>query len=153
MKKTYIILITIIVFGAAAIVLYPSKKQEKVTVTKDTTQTSTTNATLPSESTTVSPPQSSLKDGQYNGTAESTPYGDVKIAIVVQSGKITNVNYLTMPNTDSHSAQLSQRASSSLTKQTITAQSANIDGVSGATYTSEAYITSLQAAIDAAKGV
>ncbi|MCA9329671.1 FMN-binding protein, partial [Candidatus Saccharibacteria bacterium] len=80
-------------------------------------------------------------------------YGDVKIAIVVQSGKITNVNYLTMPNTDSHSAQLSQRASSSLTKQTITAQSANIDGVSGATYTSEAYITSLQAAIDAAKGV
>lgn len=164
MKKSYIILIILAVLGVEAIVLYPSKKQDTVNTTADLTTNTTDSATATStalkpvptsQSTTQSSSRSttsSLKDGTFTGTRESNPFGDVKVSIVVSAGKITDVTFISLPDADRRSVQINDQASPILKTQTIKAQSTNIDGVSGATYTSESYINSLQAAIDAAKG-
>lgn len=93
---------------------------------------------------------STYKNGTYNGSTASTPYGDVQVSITVSGGNITNVAFLNLPNQDRHSSQISSQVSPILKSQTLSAQSANINGVSGATYTTDGYIQSLQAAIDAA---
>ena len=164
MKKSYIVLIILAVFGAGAIALWPTKTEstaityEQSAVANDNSaspQPNTTGAAQAAPSGTNKQPADNaniLKDGTHKGTTETTPYGDLQIAIVVSDGKISNVTFLTMPQDDKRSALISDQTSPQLKAQTITAQSASIDGVSGATYTSDAYIGSLQAAIDAANG-
>lgn len=160
MKKSYIVLTFIAVFGAGAIALFPSKDEtaaqsssvEANTTTTTTSNTSNAKSTTTSQQTSTSSSNTTYTDGTYKGSTESTPFGDIQISIVVSGGSITDVTFLQIPEDDNHSAQLSRQASTRLESQTITAQSADISGMSGATYTSEAYINSLQAAIDAAKG-
>lgn len=91
------------------------------------------------------------KDGTYKGSDFQNPYGDVQISIVITNGKITTINLLSMPNAAERSQYLSGQAGPLLQTQTISAQSAQIDGVSGATYTSQSYQQSLQSALDQAK--
>lgn len=90
------------------------------------------------------------KDGKYNGESEDTPYGTVQIAVVVSSGKITDVKFLQMPNDRGHTQEVTAFAEPYLKDETIQKQSADIQFVSGATTTSEAYQQSLQAALDQA---
>lgn len=92
---------------------------------------------------------SSTATGTYTGPVVSDPYGDVQVQITVAKGKITDVQALSLP-TGGHSGRISDFAAPILRTQALTAQSANIDGVSGATYTSQAYAQSLQGALDAA---
>lgn len=90
------------------------------------------------------------KDGTYSGQSEDTPYGTVQIAVVVSGGKITNVKFLQMPHDLGHSQMVTAFAEPYLKDETVQSQSANIQFVSGATTTSEAYQMSLQAALDQA---
>lgn len=93
----------------------------------------------------------SYKDGSYTGQSEFTPYGIVQIAVVVNGGRITNVNFLQMPS-DQRESQVRTDYSEPLLKQeTIAKQSPSIDFVSGATSTSEGYQQSLQAALNQAR--
>ena len=85
-----------------------------------------------------------------DGPTVDTRYGPVQVEITVSGSQITNVVALQLPDGDRHSAQISSRVQDMLASQALQAQSASIDGVSGATYTSEAYAQSLQAALDAA---
>lgn len=135
-----------------AVQTQPSNTQSApVTDTSSLSATSQSTSTTGASSTTSSNSTSaSYKDGSYTGSTASTPFGDVQVAITVSGGKITDVNFLNMPNSDGHSRMVSSYASPELKSQTISAQSANIDGVSGATYTSQGYMQSLQSAIDAA---
>lgn len=87
--------------------------------------------------------------GQFVGPMAADPYGDVEVQITVQAGKITDVAVLAMP-VGGHSGRISNFVAPILRTQALTAQSARIDGVSGATYTSQAYAASLQGAIDKA---
>ncbi len=93
----------------------------------------------------------SYKDGTYQGNSADTPYGTVQIAVVVSGGKITDVNFLQMPFEEDRSQQITAQAKPLLKQAAITAQSSNIDFVSGATSTSYGYQESLQAALDKAK--
>lgn len=93
---------------------------------------------------------SGYKDGTFTGSAADTPYGVVKIAIVVSGGKISDVNFLQMPSDQGHSREVTAYAEPLLKQNTLSAQSANIQFVSGATDTSYGYQQSLQAAIDQA---
>jgi uncharacterized protein with FMN-binding domain len=89
-------------------------------------------------------------DGQtYDGRTISTPYGPVAVTITVKNGKITDVDAL-LP-AYGHSGELNDRAGPRLRQQTLARQSAKVDVVSGATYTSEAYRQSLQSALDQAR--
>ena len=88
--------------------------------------------------------------GTFKGTAVQTRFGPVQVQITVASGKITDVTALQLTNTDGKSIQISNRAAPLLRSKVLAAQSADVQTVSGATITSVAYLTSLQAAIDAA---
>ena len=92
----------------------------------------------------------SSASGTYTGTAVQTRFGAVQVQITVSNGKITEVTPLQLTDTDGRSIQISNRAAPLLRTKVLAAQSANVQTVSGATVTSKAYLTSLQAAIDAA---
>jgi uncharacterized protein with FMN-binding domain len=85
-----------------------------------------------------------------DGPTVETRYGPVQVEITVSGSQVTKVVALQLPGSDRHSAQISNRVEDTLASQALEAQSGSIDGVSGATYTSEAYAESLQAALDAA---
>lgn len=87
--------------------------------------------------------------GKVDGPVVDTRYGPVQVEIVVQDGTISDVVALQLP-TGRRSGQISQAAEPILHDEALQAQSAAIDLVSGATYTSDAYAQSLQAAIDQA---
>jgi uncharacterized protein with FMN-binding domain len=86
--------------------------------------------------------------GKLTGKVVTMQYGPVQVQAVYSSGRLTNVVTLQTPTGDSHSIAIAQRACPILRSEALTAQSANIHTVSGATYTSKAYIASLQSAID-----
>ena len=75
----------------------------------------------------------------------------VQVRLTLTNGKITAVSAVQVPDGDPHSAQISDFSIPILRQEVLSAQSASINAVSGATYTSEAYAQSVQAALDAAK--
>jgi len=91
---------------------------------------------------------SGLKNGIFKGSAAKNPYGTIQVSIKVAGGKITAAD-ATYPVTDD-SATINPPAIAALKQSTVKAQSADVDAVSGATFTSESYVKSLQAAIDQA---
>lgn len=92
----------------------------------------------------------SVKDGTFAGQTAQTQYGPVQVQITVSGGKLTDVTALQLTNDGGRSVQISQQAAPVLRQEALQAQSAQIQAVSGATYTSEGYVTSLQSALDQA---
>lgn len=82
------------------------------------------------------------------GSTVQTPYGPVQLSVTFNGSKIADVKALQYPNWHGYSVQLNQYAIPQLNQQAVAANSANINGVSGATFTSQAYMQSLQSAID-----
>ena len=85
---------------------------------------------------------------RFVGDAFTTRWGDVQVAITVDGSDIVGVETLAIPDGDRRSLRLSERAEPVLRTQAIVTDSASVDVVSGATFTSEAYARSLQSAID-----
>jgi uncharacterized protein with FMN-binding domain len=85
---------------------------------------------------------------EINGNAASTIYGPVQVQVTVTNRRIARVTILQQPAGTAHDLQIGQFAFPRLEAETLSAQSAKIDAVSGATYTSGGYIQSLQSAID-----
>ena len=88
--------------------------------------------------------------GTFAGDTTQTRYGPVQVQITVANGTITDVTPLQLTNSDGRSVQISQQAAQVLRQEALQAQSAQIQSVSGATFTSQGYMTSLQSAIDKA---
>ena len=84
------------------------------------------------------------------GALVSTPYGTVQVEAVLVGTRLKDVVALKLTDSSSTSVGISSRAAPVLRREAVTAQSARIDSVSGATFTSEGYKQSLQAALDAA---
>ncbi|MGI5247490.1 FMN-binding protein [Dactylosporangium sp. CA-139066] len=115
------------------------------------TQPGSTKTTAPAaKPTTTAPRRTTMKDGTFNGNPIYVEYGNVELSIVVSGGKITDVKVLDSPSDHSRSVQINNSALPKLRAEALAAQSANIDTVSGATYTSNGYRQSLQSAIDRA---
>ncbi|GAA3816063.1 hypothetical protein CSO01_34330 [Cellulomonas soli] len=91
-----------------------------------------------------------MADGTYTGTTVSTRFGDVQVQITVSGGAITSSDAIAYPTRDGKSKQINAYAVPTLNDEALSAQSASIDLVSGATYTSNGYVQSLQDAIDQA---
>jgi uncharacterized protein with FMN-binding domain len=89
-------------------------------------------------------------DVVVNGTVAQTRWGPVQVQVHIASGKITDVKALQVPNGNRTDDEINSYAVPQLRSEVLQAQSANIDGVSGATVTSGGYVESLQAALDAA---
>lgn len=95
----------------------------------------------------------SLKNGPFTGHAITTRYGDVQVQIIVSNGHIADVQAPLLPSDRSRSVEINNSAGPILHNEVLraaSAQTAQIDTVSGATYTSDAYVQSLQSALDQA---
>ena len=88
--------------------------------------------------------------GTYDGDVVQTRFGTVQVQITVKAGQITDVTALKLTDAEGRSVQISNYAAPVLRDEVLQAQSANVQTVGGATVTSDAYLTSLQAALDAA---
>ena len=146
MKKAVLIIVTIAFLGiVTATVAGVDKKTNsdttKAVATESKAQT-TENSSLQTEEV------KTVKDGEYTGDKAGTPYGDVQIALTVKDGKIIDVDFIAMPENDSRSRLISEQVVDQLETDTISQQSTQIDTISGATYTYDAYIDSLQSALD-----
>ncbi|WP_307842829.1 FMN-binding protein [Salinibacterium sp. NK8237] len=91
-----------------------------------------------------------LVDGTYTGSRINTRFGDVQVAVTVSAGIITEVAALTLADKYSRSDQTSNKTAPILRAEVIESQSAQVSHVSGATYTSQAYLESVQSALDQA---
>jgi uncharacterized protein with FMN-binding domain len=87
-----------------------------------------------------------------DGSAVDTPYGPVQVAVVFTNGRIVDVRTLQTPTDANRSIRLATLATPILRQEVLTAQSAQVDSVSGATYTSDGYAQSVQYAIDHQNG-
>ena len=83
-----------------------------------------------------------------DGKVANTSYGPVQIQLIKRSGKIVKVAVLVQPTNTLHDVQIGEFAFPKLISETLAAQDAKIDAVSGASYTSAGYIQSLQSALD-----
>lgn len=90
------------------------------------------------------------KDGTYTGSVADAYYGNVQVQVAITGGKITNVTFLQYPNDNGTSMYINSQAMPLLKQEAIVAQSANIDGVSGASETSPAFQQSLASALNQA---
>ena len=88
-------------------------------------------------------------DGTYAGAAVDEPWGTFQVQATISGGKLVEVTILNAPG-DSHSSRVNDQAVPLLNEAALAAQSADVDWISGATWTSRSYLTSLQAALDAA---
>ena len=86
-----------------------------------------------------------------NGKSVSTRYGAVQVQITLAGNRITAVTPVKLPDSNSIDQAIDQQVVPLLIQESLTAQSAHIDAISGATYTSDGYIRSLQSALDKAK--
>jgi uncharacterized protein with FMN-binding domain len=107
--------------------------------------TPSTGASTPAASGTTAP---SLHDGTVTGPPVQYGYGQLSVSVAVSGHRITAVNVTGLQTAEQYSSQLAAQVIPVLRGEVLAAQSANINSLSGATYTCEAYAQSLQAALD-----
>jgi uncharacterized protein with FMN-binding domain len=96
-------------------------------------------------------PTSSYKDGTYTGSVTNAYYGNVQVQATIKNGKITDVEFLQYPSDNPNSQYINSQATPYLKQEAIQAQSAQVDLISGATLTSQAFTQSLSSALSQAQ--
>lgn len=111
----------------------------------------TATSSTPSTPTPTNPtPSSQYKDGTYTGSVANAYYGNVQVQAIIQNGKITTVNFLQSPNENPNSIYVNQQAIPYLKQEAVQAQSSKVSAISGATFTSQAFVQSLSNALSQA---
>jgi uncharacterized protein with FMN-binding domain len=106
----------------------------------------TTTPTTPTTPTTTPPPSSTVRSA--TGAAEQYGYGTLSVKVTVRGNQIVDISMVSLQTAESYSQSLAQQVIPTLRNEVLSAQTASISSVSGATYTSEAYAYSVQAALD-----
>lgn len=91
------------------------------------------------------------RDGSYVGSVVDAYYGNVQVKVIIFGGRITDVQFLDYPKDRQTSVRINSRAMPYLISEAIAVQDANVDAVSGASFTSAAYVESLSSALAQAK--
>jgi uncharacterized protein with FMN-binding domain len=91
------------------------------------------------------------RDGTYTGSVADAQWGNIQVKVTITSGKVKDVQYLQYPNDRNRSIEINQYADPLLTNEAIQTQSGQVDIITGATDTSEAFIQSLSAALTQAQ--
>jgi uncharacterized protein with FMN-binding domain len=118
------------------------------TTTSGTASTTDTSAAAPAA--TTAPVASGPADGTYDGSVVNTRFGTVQVQAVISGGKITDVIAVKLTDADRKSVAISQQVAPMVRSEVLTAQSAHVANISGGTYTTQAYLQSLQSALDSA---
>lgn len=85
-----------------------------------------------------------------DGSTEMTQYGPVQVRVTIANGHITDVTAIQYPTAERRDLEINSYALPQLRSEVLSAQSAQVDAVSGATFTTEGYLASLQSALDVA---
>lgn len=137
--------------ATAPVVPGPSATRGPATPSPSESAAPSPSTSTPATTPTTAPPTAPASaDGTYTGAASRTPYGTVQVAVTVTGGALADVTALHLTDDGGRSVQISNRAAPVLRQEALAAGSADIQMVSGATYTSQGYITSLQSALDQA---
>jgi uncharacterized protein with FMN-binding domain len=142
MKKVLVTGIVLVFFVVYAV--WHNKSSHAVPITTESTSSTNNSNNRSNASVTAS---SSLKDGTYIGSSADAFYGTIQVKAVIQNVKITDVQFVQYPNDQPESIQVNQAAMPALKQEAIQAQSANVDIVTGATQTSQAFQQSLASAL------
>ena len=120
-------------------------KKAGATKTLASTNSAASNSATPTAAATTAPATTAAINGTFTGPSVNVNYGNVQVKITVVNGRITDAVAVVAPN--GRNDRYTNMAVPTLKAQTLKAQSANIQGVSGASYTSYGWFTSLQGAI------
>lgn len=150
MKKIIVSGIVIIAFALYAVFYHKSTQIIPASTGEGNEGSGTTSATV-SGSKFSSQSNGQYKDGVYTGSADNAYYGTIQIKATIQNGKISDVVFLQYPHDQEESIQVNQAAMPTLKQEAIQSQNADVDIVSGATQTSQAFKESLASALTQAK--
>jgi uncharacterized protein with FMN-binding domain len=147
------IAISLFVVAAFGLYVWHSKREDNTATVSIATNSSTgtSNTATGTSSTTATTSSTSYKDGTYTGSTADAYYGYIQVRATISGGKLTNVEFLQYPNSHRESVQINTQAMPLLKQEAIQSQTAQVDGVSGATLTSQAFIESLTNALNQAK--
>ena len=120
-------------------------KSAGATKTPASTNSAASNSATPTAAATTAPATTAAINGTFTGPSVNVNYGNVQVKITVVNGRITDAVAVKAPT--GKNDRYTNMAVPTLKAQTLKAQSANIQGVSGASYTSYGWFTSLQGAI------
>ncbi|HEY0373161.1 MAG TPA: FMN-binding protein [Amnibacterium sp.] len=166
------IVVTATVLGTAGVLLFKPLPVSSLTGTSSAgsgssdSSTSSGSSSSASSSSAAASPSSSASAGSSAGSSgsssakaisttatgalETDRYGNTQVKVTISNGRITTITVLAYNDGDPRSAQISQQAIPLLRQEVLSKQSAAVNAVSGATYTSNAYEASLQSALDKA---
>jgi uncharacterized protein with FMN-binding domain len=122
-----------------------TKKATAGATTQPAASQSATATASPAATQTTAPVTTTVKDGTFTGPSVNVNYGNVQVMITVSNGKITDAVAVKAPK--GKNDRYTNMAVPILKQQTLQAQSANIQGASGASYTSYGWFKSLQGAM------
>jgi uncharacterized protein with FMN-binding domain len=135
MRRSPIVLAATIAGTAGVLAFHPrTPAVETATASTSTSKTTT--------------PGSGRSSGTATGDAVDTQYGSAQVRVTVENGRIVTIEAVQLQNSDPRSQQISSSAEPILQQEALAKQSADVDAVSGATYTSASYTQSLQSALD-----
>jgi len=153
------------VIGMWLVLSFKSSPVSRVTTAINATPTTTTVPAAPADTggqppagppppgpgtaTTTTPPGAS-GTRTINGDVFSNRYGNVQVAVVLNGNQIVDVKALQLPFDRARSQEISSQAAPLLHDEVLQAQSAQIDTIGGATFTTDSYAQSLQSALDRA---
>ena len=133
------------------VLLLAAKPHHTAAVAVPSVTAPTQPSTSPSPGTSATPKSSQTGVRTVTGGTVDTRWGPVQVKVTFNGSKMTAVDVVQQPDGNPRDQQINSQAIPILTQEALAAQSAKIDAVSGASYTSEGYIGSLQSALDAAR--
>src|SRR3954468_8904783 len=157
MRRSPIVLAATVAGTAGVLAFHPHAATAQTAAASTSSTTSTTSASSGSTTTSGgsgsasgsgSSAGSSGVSGTATGDAVATQYGDAQVRVTVKDGKIVTIEALQLQGNDPRSVQISSSAAPILQQEVLSKQTADVDAVSGATFTSASYTQSLQSALD-----
>lgn len=154
--KRIVIAVLSTISGLVLLFSYPTSTNRSVTADAAPVAGTGTTTGGPATGTAAAPAAAApaaaaaAKSGTFTGATAQTRWGPVQVQIVVANGKITSADAVQYPNGNGNDQRINSYAIPVLNGEAVTASSAKIDMVSGATVTSDGYLQSLQTAIDKA---
>ena len=157
-RQLILVAVALIAIVDGYLVFFKNTKQESstasISTSSESSSASSSSSTSSSSNTSTSSSSassSSMADGTYTGASTETEWGPVQVQITVSSGKITNIDVLSYPDSEQKSVRINEQALPTYKQEALEAQSSNIDQISGATETYKGFTGSLQDAITQAE--
>jgi uncharacterized protein with FMN-binding domain len=130
----------------SALLVQPPATSTPSTPSTPSTANNPSTPTTPGTPTTTTPAGTATRSA--TGAVTSYAYGQLSVTVTERGTKITDVEMASLNETDARSVEIDDQAIPQLRQEVLSVQSAHIDGISGATFTSQAYVQSLQSALD-----